>query len=1106
MRAVLAMLLLTAAARAQVEVTLVNYGALPVHAAAVALDGVELRRLLGAPAETPLRAVRADTGQPVPSSHTATALTVYAGLGPRERLALRVETTAAWPLDTVAAATGGELRNGCLRFAYGQRGWRFGFDTPGPTWLVQDAALDFWVDTQNRGRLMNAPPQALGLQHFADAQWVEQQAGVVAGRPSLTVRRRLGALLTTETFTLQPGLPALVQQIVWRNEGAAPLWLAYVGSGTGTTGRWARPLMAPPLIERQKSPVLGELNGGQTRCAWLPGCCRVSMESPASGCGIGLGTLAAIPGKVGTGSMVWGLGAGGFQCNLLDPQVGQLPFGLEPHGERANGFVFLATQAGQSVYRQMDRYWRAVTSGQVGTVDPPCAVFVAGRPVAAQTVTRVETTSAEPLALRLDFNHQFRLRASVEAPLTLTARGLSGGRTVTLLRAAQSGEQTVDLNQTLGARDEAALVIEAAGAGRLARLTIEETLPDAPGPLSPLPDARVTDFATMFRWCSLPLVTDYELQWAGDDAFTQPHVVKLATSGPHPWYLPPEAQLPAAGEWRWRVRGLKGDLASPWSAARRFTVSTDHTTTPPLRPLTADRPLFTFEAPLVRDWTTVTPDLPADLAPSLAVIAEGFVGQGQTIDAFTRGLDKLPCGFLLRSREPTWIGLADFEWCCQHYANFLGMQGGETLGELSRESRRADNGEADYHRRLLRLLAKYGRFYQEADGTFRDDKWQELWDRQRRLVEEYGPWLVLTQKNNIIRRQFYSQSAALGLWLGGLTAQHGAWEDGGFYWQNAGFDGLGVCRGERSGVLATMPRIFWDLVAVLGLGRGCALYSFDGQTLQYSAKAVARNPAARTAAALWDDRCRLSDTARRFVLPLVRAIVEHRLVPTREQVLANVKLAVYNDHPPADLLAWPYYVEYGPLFAATYGFRRMGQIDGQLWEFFPNTGRYHCIPALVQGDRPLGPGVRNVPLSQLASVEQVRATFDAAYPAWYAGDALVERVGDTLTVLNSRENDDVAERFAVDWSAGPVTRVAGVVAPHTYLVAKREGARLWLQANSEYPDRPGELTLSCPAPPRWQAQPAGSASGTWDEAARELRLRLNYQPGAVELTLEKAER
>ena len=44
----------------------------------------------------------------------------------------------------------------------------------------------------------------------------------------------------------------------------------------------------------------------------------------------------------------------------------------------------------------------------------------------------------------------------------------------------------------------------------------------------------------------------------------------------------------------------------------------------------------------------------------------------------------------------------------------------------------------------------------------------------------------------------------------------------------------------------------------------------------------------------------------------------------------------------------------------------MGHIDGQLWEFFPNTGRYYFIPVLPQGNEPLGRGVTNLPVSAVA--------------------------------------------------------------------------------------------------------------------------------------------
>ena len=270
-------------------------------------------------------------------------------------------------------------------------------------------------------------------------------------------------------------------------------------------------------------------------------------------------------------------------------------------------------------------------------------------------------------------------------------------------------------------------------------------------------------------------------------------------------------------------------MLGAWSETRSFTVNNDHAKKPVKRPLTPQSPLFTLEATRVLDYTNFHPDVPADIAPFVGIIAEGFEAKGIPVTDFARGMEKLPHAIMLRSH---WVGLADIEWLCQHVPNFIGIQGGEHLSSLYRDSK---DGDMRYHHRLTKICAKYGMIYQEADGTYKDDKWQELMDQQGAFVREYGPWLVLSQKNNIIRRQFYSQSAALGLWLGGITHQHGAWEDGGFYWQNAGFNGLGVCTGERTGVLRTMPRIFWTLNFVMGISRGCGIYSLDGQTLMESA-------------------------------------------------------------------------------------------------------------------------------------------------------------------------------------------------------------------------------------------------------------------------------
>lgn len=1121
-----------------VPVTVANYSGMPVHATAIELDAGSLAAKLGLPPDAPIE-IRGADGRAVPAEPGTQdgrpVLRIHLSMPPVSRRDLvAVGSNRPRPNQPLAQAScapdgsRGELRNGIVNFTLEKKGWGLAFEVPGTNKpaLIKDGLLDFWVDDRNRGRIANGNPKDLGLLQFAADARVEQcEASVTDGRPSIRRTSRFGGfanhLSVLETFELVPGMPLLICRVQWRNDGDAPLWIAYVGSGDGIRGRWSRDLMPTPLIERKKSQVLGDLNGGETRSAWVGGLCRISMESPATGCGVGMSTLLPTPGKVGQGSMIWGCSGSGFQCNFIDPIVGQFPFPVKPHGGLDNGFAFLAEQTGVSVHRETVALWGALQKEKLPRLVPPCAVFVGGEVLHPQTVDSlsdvpslwVTNGSRRQAALRLDFNRFFECRISIESAspqdaVEISARRMAPGKPpISILRAEKAGDYAVDLNRQFNVTDEVAFVLEAktGGPAKLKSLTIVETLPASPEVFSPLPDASFTDLATMFRWRTIPSVVDYDVQVSRAEDFSAPETIRVSTSDPFPWYLPPQNKLPAPGRWYWRVRGVKGDVEGAWSPTRGFTVNNDHSTQPVRRPLTPQSPLFTVEASKVTDFANFHPDFPADLNPHLGIIAEGYVDKGLTITQFVAGLQGLPNAFLIRSHPPTWVGLSDLEWVCQHMTNFVGIQGGETLSTLYAEPRGAtlNNGDADYHRRMLRICAKYGRIYHEADGTYRDDKWQDLMDKQGDFIRQFGPWLVLSQKNNIIRRQFYSQSAALGLWLGGITHQHGAWEDGGFYWQNAGFGELDECRGERSGVLRTMPQIFWDLVFVMGIGRGCGVYALDGQTLMVSPKEIERYPNEIPRAIIWKTTGETTEVFKRYVVPLIRGVVQHGLIPTKEQVVQNVHLAVFNDRKTeGDAKTWTHYVEYGPLFAGTYGFRKMGHIDGQLFEFFPNTGRYFFIPVLPQGNEPLGPGVRNLPLSELQDVAQVAARFNAAYPKSYEGDALVCRVGATVTVLNSRENEDVTETFSVPLAAGPVTKLSGTIAPHSYLVGKA-GASLWLQTNTEYPGRDFNLALACSRRPEVQIEPPSAAKqNAWDDAAKVLNLRLSHQQGAVEVELK----
>ncbi len=1125
-----------------IPVTVANYSARPVYATAVSLDAQSLWQKLGVASNTPLRVRAAHNGGSVPPyvlehREGRPVLRLYTALAPNTHLDLAVERADRWPEGNPVAAAcsdpgqgNGEIRNGIVRVTFEKGRWSLGYDTTmagsvapstvpavrklPPGWksgsplLIEDGYTDFWGDTMRHGRLANENPETMGLDRYTHAALVKSEAFVGPdGHPTFRIERRMTGsakeMSVIESYELVPGLPLLVHRIRWKNDGAKPLWVAYVASGDGVKGRWSPALMPAPVVERMKSPILGAINGAETRPNWLGALCRVSVESPATGCGVGLSTL--LPnGPIGQGSMIWSVGATGFQCNFIDPVQGQFPFLVKEHEGLDNGFAFLACSTDVSVFRQTHELWKMLQKGKVPDLPPPCAVFVDGKPLHAQTVNGLadSTGALRQVAVRLDFNKTFECRVEVaEAPVEIFAQRLVGaGKPVVLLRADKPGSYAAELNKTFPNKDETEilLTVKTSGIARLRSLVIAETLPETPVMLSPVADAEITDWAAMFRWKAIPFVLDYRLQLSRTPDFAAPVEIAVRSSANSPLYMAPDDKLPAPGTWYWRIRGEKGTLLGKWSEIRRFVVNDKHTSKPLKRPVSAANPLFTLEATWVTDFTRFKPDIPADLAPNIGIIAEGLERVAIPITEFTRDMDTLPYSFLLRTHDAS---LADIEWMFKHVPNVIGMQGGERLGELYNDSE-----AMRYRHRAIKLCAKYGMFHQEADGTYKDDKWQMMMDKHGAFIREYGPWLVLSQKNNIIRRQFYSQSCAMGLWLGGITHQHGAWEDGGFYWQNAGFNGMGVCQGERSGVLNTMPRIFWTLNFVMGIPRGCGIYSLDGQTLMISSKAIARDPKAAWPPRIWDETGRTSDTFNRFVVPMIRGTVTHHLIPTKEEILANIKFAVYNDKKvPGDLSKWPHYVEYGPLYSATYGFRTMGNYDGQLWEFFPNTGRYYFIPVLPQGNEPLSKTVRNVPVSELQDTAKVKSVFDAAYPEWYQGDALASLVGDTLVVLNTRENEDVTERYAVPLrERGRFRSIAGTVSPHAYVAGKFEARnrRLWLQANGEYEGRDTEVVVGCARKPVVTVTPAGAAKvNTWNAASGELKLQLTHDGGAVDVVI-----
>ena len=281
--ALLAACCAAAQAGAAVPVTVVNYSRMPVYATAIALDEKDLCGRLGLPEGTPLRVRTANAAPAIPIARGTEdgrpVMRLYVSLAPTSRLDLVAERAERWQEAKVAEAAcnpadaSGAIANGVLCVTFGKKGWDLAFAPPAADGdkakadknvLIQNGALDFWIDNQNRGRIMNADPKDMGLVRFATAARLEKCEAAVGpdGRPMFKTVRRLDgfakAMTVTETFELIPGLPILISRVRWQNDGDAPLWVAYVGSGDGVKGSWAKGLMTGPLIERKKSPPNGQ--------------------------------------------------------------------------------------------------------------------------------------------------------------------------------------------------------------------------------------------------------------------------------------------------------------------------------------------------------------------------------------------------------------------------------------------------------------------------------------------------------------------------------------------------------------------------------------------------------------------------------------------------------------------------------------------------------------------------------------------------------------------------------------------------------------------------------------------------------------------------------
>jgi hypothetical protein len=1122
---------------------------MPVHSAAVDIPLGSLERV-GIPAGTPIEAV-SSSGEVLPvqrvdQNGSDVAQVVVSLLG-GERLDLQIRPAEKWRADIAEtdfnqASREASLGNGLLEFRYRDGQWGLDFPAQGPEAgpgqlsILVGCQMKFWLDAERRGRLMGMSPEQvgkLGLISSADAKLLN---GATRTLPDGAVVLDLtygfdgfaSDVTWTETFTLPPGKPILLYQARFATAGTAGRFLAYVDHGAGIHGSFGKLLHGKTRFKYQnpKEPARVLLSGNENsflRLGWRAERCWVGIDSEL-GFGVGISTSKNITRSL-PGSSVWTISNNGFFARVIDTEQEHLPYEFSEEKPLELGFAFVATSGGVSIWNQTRQLFASVTQGKLPPIATALGVYLDNRPLQAAEVAgfHADGTSLAGLpitgtvrraAMEIDFARPMRLVATAEAADTdnlITIKAIPWDRPnepIPLIVHDHAGDAEIDFTEVSGwggKRQKFVLEIDQPSNSRLASLRLGPSGFPSPELDTPADGMQLTDLATFFRWKQVKGALDYELQLAREESFASPTTLPVRSEVEWPYFMPADKKLPEPGKWFWRVRAVEEGNPGQWSVVRSFEANNDHAAIPVKTKISPEHPLFTMESYRVKDFAKFKNTIPGDVKPYVAINCHTkFDPIG-----FLKPLHESGQMAFIRTHVPGpmshWMPLGDVERVFQTYPNVIGITGGETL---STHYQGGDN--QTYVNRLLKLCGKYGRIFYDADGTYPvENKWEALYSKEGEIMKEYAGHLIFAQKNNILHRQFVSQSSILGLYLAGDLLAQGAWEDGGWYWEQVGFRRLGEIRGQRGGD-TLMPRNFWNLNFLMGVARGCTVFSFEGQTGTTPVSpgwTFAKNgkPPQFNPTAYWTTEGELTETFHRFCLPFIRAIIKHKLVPTREQVLDNVRLAVYNDGVPKTEDGDQYYFEWEGLYRGTFGFRDIGVYPGTLMEFFPNTGRYFFIPVFPQGKVDLGRGIQTLPLSELLDAEAVRSRFDAAYPDWYRGEALVTIVGDTLSVLNSRENEDVTEAYDVPLKdRGRFQAITGNIAPHSYLVGKFSDGnrRLWLQANAEYPERPTEFAIRMISRPKVSVVPESAAVlNQWDEKTKTLSLRLTQTDGAVEVEI-----
>ncbi len=197
--------------------------------------------------------------------------------------------------------------------------------------------------------------------------------------------------------------------------------------------------------------------------------------------------------------------------------------------------------------------------------------------------------------------------------------------------------------------------------------------------------------------------------------------------------------------------------------------------------------------------------------------------------------------------------------------------------------RKADDWHIPYINRLIKLCGKYGLPFLYTDGNRNDIDFPAVIKRDDYMttIREYSDYVIFSYKQNHANASYTCYGSILGAWKEGAVKRIKRMQAENWYWNDAGFcDDIGHYHGYLQGNEQQIPAAFTAQMLLAGVSFGATYYSLEGEGW------------------LIEDRdnggYELSPQGIAF-LSMFRAVIQNRLIPSKEKVLSQIKAAVRAD-------------------------------------------------------------------------------------------------------------------------------------------------------------------------------------------------------------------